>query len=204
MCLRIIHFEIFIHTSGNIIFKIIICLLLNTFLLFSTAFLSQEILGVRAHLSKYWRGTWPEKVLITPVLNPVPSPRRIFRVRSPPNKAPSPPNWNMKHYKSVEFLSIFRMSSHPAQTQSPPIENFLATVLPKPRRQTKRKCFLLWLIHNMVHWFACKQVKQNISRTVKWREQQQNISLLDVETVQKQKCSPNWRADRSGPEWRHR
>jgi len=28
----------------------------------------------------------------------------------------------MKHYKSVEFLSIFRMSS-------PPIENFLATVL---------------------------------------------------------------------------
>jgi len=26
----------------------------------------------------------------------------------------------MKHYKSVEFLSIFRMSSHPALTQSPP------------------------------------------------------------------------------------
>jgi len=23
----------------------------------------------------------------------------------------------------------------------------------------------------MVHWFAWKQVKQNISRTVKWREQ---------------------------------
>jgi len=35
----------------------------------------------------------------------------------------------MKHYKSLEFLSIFRMSSHPAQTQSPPIKNFLATVL---------------------------------------------------------------------------
>jgi len=36
----------------------------------------------------------------------------------------------MKHYKSVEFLSIFRMSSlPPAQTQSPPTENFLATVL---------------------------------------------------------------------------
>jgi len=26
----------------------------------------------------------------------------------------------MKHYKSVEFLPIFRMSSPPAQTQSPP------------------------------------------------------------------------------------
>jgi len=36
---------------------------------------------------------------------------------------------NMKHYKSVELLSVFRMSSSPAQTQSPPIENFLATVL---------------------------------------------------------------------------
>jgi len=34
----------------------------------------------------------------------------------------------------------------------------------------------------MVHWFAQKQVKKNISRTVKWREQQQNISLLDLET----------------------
>jgi len=36
----------------------------------------------------------------------------------------------MKHYKSVYFLSIFRNSSPPAETQSPPIEeNFLATVL---------------------------------------------------------------------------
>jgi len=44
----------------------------------------------------------------------------------------------MKHYKSVEFLSICRMSSPhtqtqnpPAETQSPPIENFLAKVLPQ-------------------------------------------------------------------------
>jgi len=34
----------------------------------------------------------------------------------------------MKYYKSVEFMSIFRMLSLPAQTQTP-IENFLATVL---------------------------------------------------------------------------
>jgi len=52
----------------------------------------------------------------------------------------------------------------------------------------------------MVRWFAWKQVKQNISRTVMRREQQQNIFLLDFETLQKQKFSPNWRADRSGPE----
>jgi len=44
-----------------------------------------------------------------------------------------------------------------------------------------------------------KQVKQSISRTIKWREQQKNISLLDFETLQKHKFSPNWRADRSGP-----
>jgi len=35
----------------------------------------------------------------------------------------------MKHYKSVEFLSIFRMSNPRTQTQSSLIENFLATVL---------------------------------------------------------------------------
>jgi len=35
----------------------------------------------------------------------------------------------MKPYKSVELLSIFRMLSPPAQTQSPPTENFPATVL---------------------------------------------------------------------------
>jgi len=33
----------------------------------------------------------------------------------------------------------------------------------------KWKCLLLWLIHNMVHWFAWKQVKQNIGITVRWR-----------------------------------
>jgi len=35
----------------------------------------------------------------------------------------------MKHYKSVGCLSTFIVSSPPAQTQSPPIENFLVTVL---------------------------------------------------------------------------
>jgi len=52
----------------------------------------------------------------------------------------------------------------------------------------------------MVHWFAWKQVKQNISRIVKWKKQQ-NISLLHFETLQKQNFSPNWPADRSGLEW---
>jgi len=140
--------------------------------------------------------------LRTPVLNlnPVPSLQGSFGGLSPPNKAPSPPNWNMKRYKPVEFLSIFRMSSHPAQTQT----------LPQKRKAPLLKSFwrrfclnlgglLLWLIHNMVYWFAWKQVKQNNSRTVKWREQQQNISLLNFETLQKQKLSPNWQADRGGP-----
>jgi len=74
---------------------------------------------------------------------PVPSPRGGFWGRSSPNKAPIPPTWNLKHDKSVEFLSVFRVSGPPAQTQrspaetqSPPIENFLATVLFQKRTAT--------------------------------------------------------------------
>ena len=55
-----------------------------------------------------------------------------------------PPNWDLKHYKSVEFLSIFRMSSPPAQTQSPPIENFLATVVSRSRRLRSRLHHCKW------------------------------------------------------------
>jgi len=35
----------------------------------------------------------------------------------------------MKHFKSVEFLSNFRMSSSPETNVSPPIEDFLVIVL---------------------------------------------------------------------------
>jgi len=35
----------------------------------------------------------------------------------------------MKPFKSVEFFSIFRVSSPTTELQSPPIKNFLATVL---------------------------------------------------------------------------
>jgi len=38
----------------------------------------------------------------------------------------------MKHYMSVELLSIFRVSSAPTNPK-PPIENFLATVLVLPQ-----------------------------------------------------------------------
>jgi len=40
-------------------------------------------------------------------IHTVPSPREGFGELSPP------PNWNMKHYKSMKFLSIFRKSSPP-------------------------------------------------------------------------------------------
>jgi len=39
-----------------------------------------------------------------------------------------------------------------------------------------------------------------MSRTVKEKEQQQTISLLDFGSLQKTKISPHWRADHSGPE----
>jgi len=35
---------------------------------------------------------------------------------------------------------------------------------------------------------------------VKEKEQQQTLSLLDFESLQKTKISPYWRADLSGPE----
>jgi len=35
----------------------------------------------------------------------------------------------MKHYKSVEFLSIFRVSSLPRTNAKPPTEKFLAMVM---------------------------------------------------------------------------
>jgi len=53
----------------------------------------------------------------------------------------------------------------------------------------------------MVHSFAWKQVKRNIGRTVKWREQQTKNSLLDFETAKNKNFR---RADCSGPERRHR
>jgi len=49
----------------------------------------------------------------------------------------------MKHYKSVEILSIFRVPSPPAETQSHPIENFLATVL-NPDWETRGRSTPLW------------------------------------------------------------
>jgi len=65
-------------------------------------------------------------------MSSVPSPRGGFGGLSLPKQSSKhPPKLKHKNYESVEFLSIFRMSRHPAQTQSPPIENFLATVLDK-------------------------------------------------------------------------
>ena len=63
---------------------------------------------------------------------------------SPPQtKLQAPPNWNMKHYKSVEFLSIFRMSSPPHRNAKPPIENFLATVLGEQRNANREVATVL-------------------------------------------------------------
>jgi len=45
-----------------------------------------------------------------------------------PNNAPSPPKWNMKHYKSVEFCQFLQCQA-PLHRRKPPVEDFLATVL---------------------------------------------------------------------------
>ena len=58
---------------------------------------------------------------------------------SPPNKAPSPSQIEIWNSINQWFSSIFRMSSLPAQTRNPPIEDFLATVLP----QNQSRCYCL-------------------------------------------------------------
>jgi len=68
------------------------------------------ILGVRGHAQSRCQG-------------------EAFRGLDPPNKTPSPPNSNMKHYKSIKILSMFRVSSPPAQTQSPPPKKCKAPLL---------------------------------------------------------------------------
>ena len=42
---------------------------------------------------------------------------------SPPKQNSKPPNWNTKHYKSVDFLSIFGMSSPPRTNANLPRRN---------------------------------------------------------------------------------
>jgi len=36
-----------------------------------------------------------------------------------PNKAPSPSNWNMKHYRSVEILSFLEYKAPPHTPKAP-------------------------------------------------------------------------------------
>ena len=55
-----------------------------------------------------------------PLFWPVPSPRGCFWGLSSPNKSPRPPNWIMKHYKSVEFFSNFRKVK-PSWTKENPL-----------------------------------------------------------------------------------
>jgi len=60
----------------------------------------------------------------------------FFGAVAPQTKLQAPPNLNMKHCKSVEVCQFFErpapkheLKAPSAKTQSPPIENFLATVL---------------------------------------------------------------------------
>jgi len=104
------------------------------------------------------KGHMARERLITPVvnLNPVPSPRGGFGWLSPPNKTPSPPNWNMKH-NFFETWNTNQWCFCPfLECQATPHKRkaFLATVLPKPRRQrqtiNESVCCFGWFIT----WFT--------------------------------------------------
>ena len=53
--------------------------------------------------------------------HPIPSTWGLLGLH-PPNKAPSPPNWNMKHYKSVEFCQFLERQA-PHTNANPPRKN---------------------------------------------------------------------------------
>jgi len=48
---------------------------------------------------------------------------------NPPKKLQMPQNWNMKHYKSVDFLSNFRMSVPLHKRSLPSEENNILLVM---------------------------------------------------------------------------
>jgi len=59
-------------------------------------------------------------------LHAVLSPRGSFGGLAPPDKAPSPPNWNMKHYNQLSFCQLFNVKpprtnpKTPSRTTKPP------------------------------------------------------------------------------------
>jgi len=61
-------------------------------------------------------------------IHSVPSPRGDLVGLAPQTKLQAPPNWNVKHYKLVEFLSNLNVKP-PVRERKPPIDDFLATVL---------------------------------------------------------------------------
>jgi len=74
------------------------------------------------------------RILLCACVNAVPSLRGGFGGLSPPNKAPSPSNWNMKHYKSVEFFSSLNVKPPLHERKAPShkrnaLIDFLALVL---------------------------------------------------------------------------
>ena len=68
------------------------------------------------------------KLVSYPGRHPVPSPRGTLVALAPKTKIQSPPNWNMKHYKAVEFYHFQNVKTHCTNVR-PTFEDFLATVL---------------------------------------------------------------------------
>jgi len=60
----------------------------------------------------------------------VPSPREgAFVGLVPPKQVSSPPNWNIRHYKTVMFVQILVCQAPLHKCKAPPTEDFLVTVL---------------------------------------------------------------------------
>ena len=73
----------------------------------------------------------------------VPSPCRAFVGFPPQTKLQATPNWIMKHYKSVEFLSNFRMSSPSVEKGRGAVKQLRAVETYK-KIVTNYVCFYSW------------------------------------------------------------
>jgi len=74
------------------------------------------------YFSQHFHQKIRQHAIVIAGTTPVPSPLESFGGLIPPNKAPSPLNWNMKHYKLVEFLSNLNVKP-PGTNVKPPRTN---------------------------------------------------------------------------------
>jgi len=97
-------------------------------------------------------------------LIPVPSPRAGFGgLSSPPNQAPSPPNWNTKHYKLREFLSNLNVKPALHERKAPLLTAFSRRFCLIPWHRSCLTCIIFY------RWYLRLQYNLGTRALCNWR-----------------------------------